>query len=140
ELPPAGWNATTLVTIRQRLNMNAVRVAPGGQDSTRIEDVVRIANRLELLVILETGAAPQSIRSNPNVLFAVSTPQALASLRAEGVTQPVIVRGFRPADPNIIREVTPRYADPASWSGWDDRAPVLVNDLDPRLDDEHSPE
>ncbi len=139
-LPPGAWTATALVTIRQRLNMNAVRIAPAGSDWIAVEDLVRVANRLELLVIIESGeTASPPIRDNPNVLFAVSTPAALASLRASGLRQPVIVRGFHPADPNVIHEVAPHYADPGSWSGWDETAPLLVNGLDPGLD-EASPE
>jgi uncharacterized protein (TIGR03437 family) len=125
ELPPEGWNATALVTIRQRLGMNAVRVAP----APGIADLVRVANRLELLVIVDSER-PLALRGR--VLYAVSTAQGLAAIRASGVAGPVIVRGFPTDDPEVIEEVTPRYADPASWH-WDRRHPVLASGLDPEI-------
>src|SRR4051794_34262095 len=77
EAPPDAWTATALVTIRQRLNMNAVRLPIAGQAWRRVEDAVRIANRLELLVILDTDSAPPALLANPNVILAVSTASAL---------------------------------------------------------------
>jgi hypothetical protein len=55
-LPREGWTATALVTIRQRLNMNAVRVV----DGPAVEDLVRLANRLELTVIIESDSRGRS--------------------------------------------------------------------------------
>ena len=143
ELPAGAWSATALVTIRQRLNMNAVRIPAGEGDRARVAEVVRMANRLELLAIVEADSAPASFaaafRDNPNVFFAISSQDALAALRSAGAAQPAILRGFAGDDPNAVFEMTPRYADPASWQQPEVRGPVLVNDLDPRLD-EDSPE
>lgn len=110
ELPPEGWNATALVTIRQRLNMNAVRISAAGQDWKAVERVVRLANRLELLAIVDAGDAPAAIRDNPNVIL---------------------------LGPSGIREVVPRYTDPASWQL--PAGSILLRGLDPGLD-EDSPE
>ncbi len=66
ELPPEGWTATALVTIRQRLSMNTVRIPAAGQDWASVERVIRVANRLELLAIVEADDAPPDIRDNPD--------------------------------------------------------------------------
>jgi uncharacterized protein (TIGR03437 family) len=62
DLPPEGWTATALITTRQRLNLNAVRIRPDGHDWAEIDRVVRVANRLELQVVLDAEDAPESIR------------------------------------------------------------------------------
>jgi uncharacterized protein (TIGR03437 family) len=62
DLPPEGWTATALITIRQRLNLNAVRIRPAGHDWAEIDRLVRVANRLELQVVLDADDAPESIR------------------------------------------------------------------------------
>jgi uncharacterized protein (TIGR03437 family) len=136
EAPPEAWTATALVTIRQRLNLNAIRISETRRDVSR---VVELANRLELLAIVEDNDPSPALRANPNVLLSVSTPAALAALRASGHTRPALVRGFSTTDPNVIRQFTPSYADPASWDLPDTGTPVLVNGLDPGLD-EQSPE
>lgn len=118
-LPPTAWTATALITIRQRLNMNAVRIPKA------TPEIVRLANRLELLAIVEDDAAPPEIRDNPNVILAVTTPEAAPA-------RPFIARGFRSTSPHAIHEFS-------SWDAPDIPGPLLANDLDPRLD-EPSPE
>jgi uncharacterized protein (TIGR03437 family) len=120
ELPREGWNATALVTIRQRLNLNAVRVQAG----PGIEDLVRVANRLELLVIVDSE---RPLALSGRVMYAVATPEGLAAVRAGGVTGPVIVR-FATDDPETIREVRMTWSDPLPAE-----RPLLVSGLDPNL-------
>ena len=126
---------TTLITIRQRLNMNAVRLPISATEydgsseyRSRVERLVRLANQFELLVILETsgpqGTEPRDLnlfwinvaarfRGNPNVFFAPLSARLAAVIRQSGARQPVIVAGPEtaiPEDRDIIYEVTPRYA------------------------------
>jgi uncharacterized protein (TIGR03437 family) len=121
ELPREGWNATALVTIRQRLGLNAVRVEAG----PGIEDLVRVANRLELLVIVDSE---RPLGLSGRVMYAVATSEGLAAVRAAGVVDPVIVRGFATDDPEVIREVRLRWSDPLP-----PERPLLVSGLDPNL-------
>jgi uncharacterized protein (TIGR03437 family) len=160
-------SATTLITIRQRLNMNAVRLPVSATEydanseyQSRVERLVRLSNRLELLVILETSGLPHEteprdlavfwqlaaarFRGYPNVFFAPLSGFLVAAIRQSGARQPVILAGPDQAPiegPNIIDEVTPRYA--ATHMDADRRqqfgsaaatVPVLVNGLDPQLD------
>jgi uncharacterized protein (TIGR03437 family) len=158
-------SATTLVTIRQRLNMNAVRLPVSATEydanseyRSRVERLVNLSNRFELLVILETGGPPHETESRdlavfwsraaadfrryPNVFFAPLSAFLVAAIRESGARQPVIVADEvkAPDDPNVIYEVTPHYA--ATLTDGDGRqrfgsaatVPVLVNGLDPQLD------
>ena len=128
-------SATTLITIRQRLNMNAVRLPVSAAEyisnpgyRSRVERLVCLANTLELLVILETRV-PQETRphdldlfwkiaasrfsDNPNIFFAPLSVRLVAAIRQAGARQPVIVAETENAfieDRNIIYEVTPHYA------------------------------
>ena len=128
------FSASSLISIRQRLNMNAVRlpVSPREyEDSSayraRVREVVESANRFELLVILAADSAnPLSeealahfwercagdFKSYPNVFFALGHGEALVdAVRAGGAEQPVLIAGeIRAHDRNIIYEATPRYA------------------------------
>jgi uncharacterized protein (TIGR03437 family) len=159
------FSASSLITIRQRLNMNAVRlpVSPSdyeesGAYRTRVAEVVRCANRFELLVILAADAADQrsqealahfwarcadDFKSYPNVFFAPgATPGMVDAIRSMGAGQPVLMEGGSPGhDQNVIYEVTPRYATTRTdedrrqqFGLLSTRAPVLVNDLDPQLE------
>jgi uncharacterized protein (TIGR03437 family) len=181
------FSPSSLVSIRQRLNMNAVRLpldARAFVDSAayreRALDVVRTANHFELLVILAAQAThevpvrfwpvcAEAFKSFPNVFFA---PAASASdwpswkgemqsrvdaIRAQGAAQPVLLPGIEPIsfaglmpelrvrDANVIYSATPRYTTMRSaedrrsqFGEVAARAPVLVNDLDPRLDQNSS--
>ena len=51
--------------------MNTVRSPAAGQDWAAVERVVRLANRLELLALVEADDAPPAIRDNPNVILSV---------------------------------------------------------------------
>src|ERR1035441_7452828 len=128
------FSASSLISIRQRLNMNAVRlpVSPREyEDSSayraRVREVVESANRFELLVILAADSAnPLSeealahfwercagdFKSYTNVFFALGHVEALVdAVRAGGAEQPVLIAGeIRAHDRNIIYEATPRYA------------------------------
>jgi uncharacterized protein (TIGR03437 family) len=143
-------STTALVTVRQRLNMNAVRlpVSAGefnssGEYRSRVERIVRLANQFELLVILEASAGSGSyeefwrrlaecFREYPNVFFAPLRGSMVSVIRESGARQPVIVEDSVD-DPNIVVQERP-----PSWSeGLASRtvsAPLLVDGLDPELD------
>jgi cytochrome c peroxidase len=153
------FSPSSFATIRQRLNMNAVRLPVSAalyEESAdyraRVEQVLRRANRFELLVILasDTENDPRfwaqcsaQFKSNPDLFFAPAgyARRALVdAIRSSGANQPVLVGG-PVRDANVIFEVTPRYA--ATRTGEDrwrqfgalaEHSPVLVNDLDPQLD------
>lgn len=129
------WSATTLITIRQRINMNAVRI-PVDADAyeansayrSRVEKLVHLANQFELLVILETTGvtkntasgdslfwdhAAAAFREDPNIFFAPLFPRFVSAVRKAGAQQPVIIEGLDEApaaDSGIIYQVTPHYA------------------------------
>ena len=125
----------------------------------RVKEVIRSANRFELLVILAADpvnklsaeALPHfwaqcaaEFKSNPNVFFAPGAQALVDAIRSSGADQPVLIAAFDREgvhDPNIIYEATPRYAttrtDEDRWTQFGflaGRAPVLVNDMDPQLD------
>src|ERR1019366_7884286 len=128
------FSASSLISIRQRLNMNAVRLPVSAreyEDSSayraRVREVVESANRFELLVILAADSANPlaeealahfwercagDFKSYPNVFFALGHGEALVdAVRAGGAEQPVLIAGeIRAHDRNIIYEATPRYA------------------------------
>ena len=134
------FSASSLISIRQRLNMNAVRlpVSPveyeeSGAYRARAQEVVESANRFELLVILAADpASPLSPRalahfwtrcasefkSYPNVFFALAPSPGMGAIedlvdavRSGGAEQPVMVDGeFQVHDRNLVYEATPRYA------------------------------
>ncbi len=150
---------TTIVTIRQRLNMNAVRLpvdcalyleAPAFRRRTRI--VVETANRLELLVILESNAnspefwtaIAQDFRTDPNVFFAIpaaltgdAAQRAVDGIRAAGAEQPIVVGDTHIKDPNLVIQVMARYADPPDEldriARLAETVPVLADGMDPHF-------
>ena len=137
------WSATTLITICQRLNMNAVRLpllmweyARDADYRERAGEVVRIANRLELLVLAEgdNGSRNENaaefwsrcaadFRDNPNVMFAVGMQEVVGVIRASGARQPIVIEGppgqgmsgfgpnFPIADANIIYAVSAHFSN-----------------------------
>ncbi len=153
------------------MNMNAVRLRIGSAEYSgnaryraRVREIVRQANRFELLVILaEDGNADVSFwaraaadfRDHPNVFLAIS-PGAMAAkvsaIRASGARQPVIAAGLPSLTPdapiedaNVIYETPAHYGstrtDEERWAEFgaefgavSERVPVLVNGLDPELD------
>ncbi len=137
-------SATTLITIRQRLNMNAVRLPVSAAEFNsnpeyrpRVERLVRLANQLELLVILETSETAQKtdlrlfwknaaerFKDYPNIFFAPLSLSLAAEIRKSGALQPLIVHH---ESRGLIYESTARVANPAT-------VPILINGLDPQLD------
>ena len=159
------FSPSSLISIRQRLNMNAVRlpVSPRAYEESggyraRVAEVVRSANRFELLAILAADSGDQlsgealahfwercagDFKSYANVFFAPGHGEdAVEAIRSAGAEQPVLVDGeLQVRGRNIIYQFTPRYAttrtDEDRWRQFGflaTRAPVLVNDLDPQLD------
>jgi hypothetical protein len=63
------YSATSLSAIRLRFNMNAVRlpVQKGAEDSPELARVARLANELELLVVVP-GEVPAALRGMANVV------------------------------------------------------------------------
>jgi uncharacterized protein (TIGR03437 family) len=143
-------SATTLITIRQRLNMNAVRLPVSAAEFNsnpeyrlRVERLIGLANQLELLVILETSEAAKKtdlrlfwknvatrFKDNPNTFFAPLSLSLAAEIRKSGALQPLIVTGpaiVRHESRGLIYERTARLANPAT-------VPILINGLDPQLD------
>ena len=150
-------SGTTIVTVRQRLNMNAVRLPV---DPTlylherafreRARTVAGTANHLELLLILESAtgspafwtAIAGDFRDNPNVFFALppdlgreASQCALDAIRGTGARQPVIAGDADLTDPNLILEVNPHYAAvPAElerFAKLGETRPVLADGMDP---------
>ena len=126
-------SATVFSTIRQRWNMNAVRLPLNFPDNESdsaylqaVGEIVRSANDLELVVILSaTSFHPESLvrfwrgasaffKDYPQLIFELgaSTQEIIAAVRASGAKQPVIVSGGRENpvdDSNAIYLVSPRY-------------------------------
>lgn len=150
------FSRSSFTTLRQRMNMNTIRVPvdtklyrenPDYRD--RVQEIVRSANQLELLVILAAdqpdtafwARCATDFKNNFNVFFRLANAGDLNALRASGATQPVIVAGDKIPDPNAIYEVTPSYAATRTgdqrWTQFgflSESVPVLVNGLDPQLD------
>ena len=153
---PAGaygpWSATALDTVRQRQNMNAVRI-PLGVDlynsnpeyHSRVAKLVKLANQFKLLVIVETdsgsgdlrkfwaGVAEQ-FRDNPNVFFAPLDGSFVSVIRGAGARQPLILTNViltngpaRPDDPAIIYQVSPSYADIKTEAGREEQFASSAN-------------
>jgi len=129
------WSATTLITIRQRLNMNTVRISAKPDDFNASRDyqfalkrVLLLARRLELLVILDAGeteSAEDSLmrfwcevasqyKDDPDVFFAIGHARFVRTIRQHGAGQPVIVRSperFEITDPDVIFEDSPAFRE-----------------------------
>jgi cytochrome c peroxidase len=146
-------SATTLITIRMRLNMNAVRLPVRRERYLRearyrdqVTRIAALANDLQLLVILTAdGASPEfwaecarAFRDRPNVFFAAGSAELVKAIRGAGAAQPVVVpMGSEDAsDPDLIYEVRPRAWGAAERSVVSERVPVLVDGLDPRLNED----
>jgi uncharacterized protein (TIGR03437 family) len=151
------FSGTTLITIRQRLNMNAVRVAVDAREyqtnksyRTRVQEIVHQVNQFELLAILEPASEGSTasfwllcaadFKSSPNVFFAAPSEEDAHAIRSTGAAQPILVRTAATdlKDLNIIYEFSPSFAtlekDVAELTALSQRVPVLVNGLDPQLD------
>lgn len=142
------FSGTTFITIRQRLNMNAIRLHVDAHEYQsderyrgRVQEIVRYANRFELLVILDGsgGAIAAGFKDNPNVFFAVSSSDEaaairVAAIRQTGAMQPVIA-SVPVDDPNAIYEARVSYASLQSdlEKLKTNSAPLLASGLDPQL-------
>lgn len=148
-------SASAFVTIRQRLNMNAVELPLDAAEFSanqeyreRTIEIVRTANRLDLLVVLSPRDESVSdafwprlaaiFRAQPNVFFDARNKAAVAAIRGAGAPQPAIVdRGNFPVpDPNVIYRIPATYADAGNsmrLSSIVEHAPVLAAGLDPRF-------
>ncbi len=142
-------SATTLSAIRLRFNLNAVRLPldlSESQDAAyfpELERVVRRANEMDLLVILEVRGADASrfatyFRAFRNVIFAADADQ-VAAIRAAGAAQPVLLpTGVSTNDGNAIYEAPLGYRDrnvEAHIGALAERVPVLANGFDPGIAD-----
>ena len=148
--------------------MNAVRLPVSATDynaspayRSRADRLVRLANHLALLVILESSGPPNGagagdpelfwrklaarFTENPNVFFAPMSTRLGAAVRQSGAKQPVILAGSQGRPPDyggVIYEVAPGYAsmqtdrDRGQQLHAAARVPVLVNGLDPRFDEQ----
>jgi len=153
-------SATTLSAIRLRFNLNAVRLPVDLSESAKpgylaaLADVVRRANRMDLLVILVSGdnqdrlpALAAYFKSYPNVMFETANADAVRAIRAAGALQPVILNGATAGveDPNVIYESSPAYSNLLTDADRDQQfgsrarsVPVLASGLDPELADASS--
>ncbi len=140
-------SATTFSTIRQRWNMNTVRLpvnVPAYVHESvyrgTVTDIVRKANRFGLVVVLSApGATAQfwsqcaaEFKSNPMVLFEVSSgTDSVRAIRSSAANQPILIRrdSLEPdlpiSDANVIYEIAIRFGDPLKTVP--DGAPVLAN-------------
>ncbi len=135
------YSSTVFGTIRQRWNMNAIRIPLSLVDYAgdagylqALGDTIRRANALELAVILSApGSNPRFwrecstfLRDYPQLIFQLDagttagTQELVDAVRAAGAKQPVLVP--RPGeqsvdDRNAIYLVSPRYA--ATRTGQD---------------------
>ncbi len=149
------FSGTTLVTLRQRLNLNAARLplhAPLYEASAAyrqlVHDTVARLHTFELLAILEPAEphVPLSFwtrcatdfRADPDVFFALgSQSAALPSVRQAGATQPVLLSPDAPPVPDtqLLYEFRPSYttldADRTRLTALAAQRPVLVDGLDP---------
>ncbi len=151
-------SATTLSAIRLRFNLNTVRLPLDLNESAKpgyfpaLANVVRRANRMDLLVILAAGdstadrlpALASYFKSDPNVMFETTSVDAIRAIRAVGALQPVILNGTIAGveDSNVIYESSPAYSNLLTDADRDRQfglrahnAPVLATGLDPELAD-----
>jgi uncharacterized protein (TIGR03437 family) len=129
------WSATTLTTIRQRLNMNTVRISANPEDFNTNPDyqfalkrLLLLARRVELLVILDAGekqwpedslahfwrGAASQYKDDPDVFFAVGHARFIQTIRQLGARQPLIVRNLERsevADRDVIFEDSPAFSE-----------------------------
>jgi uncharacterized protein (TIGR03437 family) len=150
-------SATALATIRQRLNMNAVRVAIDPGEYVRSEKyresadhLLHLANDFELVVIFEAAnrkipperefwfQIASRLRNERNVFFAPLRSELIAPLRSAGARQPAIVEGSPRNEKDLIYQITAGYTKSAeAWNHVRLEAndvPVLADDFDPQLD------
>jgi uncharacterized protein (TIGR03437 family) len=132
------FSGSAFVTLRHRMNMNAVRLPLNGREYrespryvARAREIVQRANRFELLAILaedplttSTGDDDVSFwarlatdfKDDPNVFFAISgrpIAATVVAIRSSGATQPIIAAADPESsipDPNIILEINPSFA------------------------------
>ena len=141
------FSLSAFATLRHRMNLNAVRLPLNGSAYLKsagyragVRGVVRGANRFALLVVL-SGDGPDELwarvaadyKDDALVFFATRAVQAV---RSAGALQPVILRGPRVDDPQMIYETVPHYAT----GGWErigvlaGQVPVIASGLDPEFE------
>ncbi len=143
------YSVSALITLRTRMNLNAVRLPlavreyltrPSYRELAR--RVVERANRFNLLVILEARSSDAAFwkqcaadfRSYSSLFFAAPAA-AVPFLRAAGAQQPIAVVADEPlSGANLIYEVPAGYAEKRQFRAPADRVPVLASGLDPELD------
>lgn len=152
-------SATTIVTIRQRLNMNAVRLPVDAylyqRDAAfrrRTRTAAETANHLELLVILDAAsdsphfwsALAKDFRDKPNVFFGLpqdlplpAAQKAVDAIRAAGATQPIAAGSAGIRDSNLVLQVQTTWATQPEEleriARLSARLPVLVDGMDPEF-------
>lgn len=148
-------SATTIVTIRQRVNMNAVRLPLDAalylKDRAyreRARGVADVSNRLELLVLLEAESSSPEFWSvlarnfceDPNVFFALpegAGQSAVEAIRAAGAAQPIVSGNLELKDANLIAELTTHFTSSPDELDRIARIagtrPVLADGLDPEF-------
>ncbi len=149
------FSGTTLVTLRQRLNLNAVRLPihatlyeTNAAYRQLVQDTVARFHTFELLAILEPAETPAPssfwalcaghFRDDPHVVFAVGAQSAaVASVRQAGASQPILLSPDSPpvSDAQLVYELRPSYAtlaaDRTRLTLLAAQHPVLVDGLDP---------
>jgi cytochrome c peroxidase len=142
--PQAGFgpfSRTTLITLRQRMNMNAIRIPIDGEAYRSnpkyrefLQDLVKKANQQELLAIIESAAPAQDLKSNPNIFFAVPNATEASEIRSTGATQPIITSSVCPVgrvpDPPSSRspnQPSPPKPNPDCKGG--DPIPNLIQEI-----------
>ncbi len=153
-------SGTALITIRQRLNMNAVRlpVLPRAYEAraeyrAAVARAVELANQLELLVILTADANEASeafwrdlagdFRARSDVFFAPGAVRFVAAIRGAGATQPIAIPdGETASGAGLIYELSPSYSNLTTVDDRDrllgslaTQVPVMVTGLDPGLNE-----
>lgn len=131
------FSGTTLITLRQRMNMNAVRLEVQAQEyeangryRALVKQIVQRANQLQLLAIIGLhpktppsaeilasfwGHVGAEFKANPNVFYALASADdsrhAVDCIRSSGASQPIIVPLAKGAieDPNIVYEISSSY-------------------------------
>jgi uncharacterized protein (TIGR03437 family) len=143
----AAISATTFSTIRQRWNMNAIRLpvnpATYVADATyrkTLNTAVATANKLELLVIVSAQQASAQFwrecadetKDRTGVLYELGDPALIASIRSRGAEQPILLfSNHNQPGPgtDVLLEFSFRFGDqrPSITAGY----PIVMNIQEP---------
>jgi uncharacterized protein (TIGR03437 family) len=126
----AAVSSTTFSTIRQRWNMNVVRLPvdpasylANARYRQMLNAAVAKANKLELLVIISAQQAlaefwrecADETKDRAGVLYELSDPALISSIRARGAEQPILFQGSgsQPEQStDVLLEYLFRFGDP----------------------------